>query len=102
MVEHTTVNTSEGKNISINCNATGNPIPVVKWIRDASQITGPNTGQSILSLNNIDRSNDSTYTCIASSTSGTYGNLITKENVSVVVNCKYLIYGRLVSCCGQC
>ncbi|CAC5390641.1 unnamed protein product [Mytilus coruscus] len=86
VVQHTYVNTSEGKNISINCNASGNPVPIVKWIRNKSQLTGSNTGHSILNINNIDRNNESTYTCTANSISGTYGNLTTKENVSVVVN----------------
>ncbi|XP_060605585.1 roundabout homolog 1-like, partial [Ruditapes philippinarum] len=82
----TTITTSEGETLSVTCNATGNPTPIVSWV-------GQQSSSPTLSFDDIDRADHGYYTCRATSTSSHYPshNFATEETLAVVVNCKPMV-----------
>ncbi|XP_060579220.1 uncharacterized protein LOC132736156, partial [Ruditapes philippinarum] len=84
LVESKQVNTTtkhEGQTLSATCIATGNPNPVVNWVRQPSR--GPT-----LSFDDIGRTDHGKYTCRAIATSTHYPshNFVTEEEFNVIVN----------------
>ncbi|XP_060599960.1 hemicentin-1-like [Ruditapes philippinarum] len=75
------VTRNEGQTLSILCNATGNPTPTVKWIRQSAS-------SSSLTFHDIDRNNHGIYTCRAEATSEKYRNhdFVTETIIDVIVN----------------
>ena len=74
----------EGGNFSCECKGTdGNPPADVTWYKDDTQIV---TGKekAILSLSNVSRGDNGTYTCEAKSLDET-----NKTTVALIVACKY-------------
>ena len=52
-----------GGNLNLSCNASGNPPPVVSWVRIS---TGQRSDVSVLQITNINRSEAKDYGCEAS------------------------------------
>jgi hypothetical protein len=68
----------EGNNAFISCNATGIPVPDVRWQKDGTNLTLPshvtqttNSGVSILNITGVKRTDAGSYVCIASNSKGT-------------------------------
>ena len=71
--------------MTISCIATGIPEPEVEWKRDGKvRVSGKNTAS--LTFSSINKTDAGTYTCTAHNREGT-----TDYQVTLVVNCKYLI-----------
>ena len=76
---------NEGSVVTISCTATGNPEPDVEWKRDGKvRVSGKSTAS--LTFSSINKTDAGTYTCTDRNREGT-----TDYQVTVVVNCKYLI-----------
>ncbi|XP_060607414.1 hemicentin-1-like [Ruditapes philippinarum] len=77
----TTITRNEGQTVSVTCNTTGNPTPIVSWVRQQS------SGHT-LSFADIDRTDHGNFTCRATATSIYYPshNFVTEEEVEVSVN----------------
>ena len=53
----------EGDDVTLECNATGNPVPIIGWIMESTwQLVSDN---NILILSNINRNAIGVYQCIA-------------------------------------
>ena len=82
---------TEGANLNLSCQATGDPLPFVSWIKvDSGQLTD----SSNLELTNIQRNQSGEYRCNASNPC----NVDTKV-VTVDVQCKYNIVSCLSRAC---
>ena len=73
---------TEGSNVTLYCNATGNPTPNINWTKDGSQ-TVLHQGE-IYNMYNINRNQAGEYIC------SVWNRIRSKENASitVVVQCK--------------
>ncbi|CAG2201042.1 unnamed protein product [Mytilus edulis] len=77
---------NEGDNVSITCNAFGNPVPIVTWFQQDQNITERQINQSILHLFDVGRLlNEELYTCKAFATSTTYGSLVAENTTELIV-----------------
>ena len=74
------VNVTEGQNLTLMCNVSGNPLPMVSWIKVGGDVS---TNGSELVFTNISRTQAGEYMCEAS-------NLCrnTSETASIEVQCK--------------
>ena len=72
----------EGNNVTIKCNATGNPPPNITWIKDISPLVFYQ-GESY-DIVNIDRNSAGDYTCTAWNGVGEKAN----ATAAVTVHCK--------------
>ena len=71
------VATPERDNLTLTCNATGNPIPTISWTRDGSPVnTTTNSRISFsenkkqLTITNVNRTDSGEYQCVASNELG--------------------------------
>lgn len=72
----------EGDNVTLGCNATGNPVPSIEWIREsAGQVL---FGDRIIFWN-INRKDGGVYLCIARNIIGN-----DTKNCTVDVICKFI------------
>ncbi|XP_020608165.1 hemicentin-2-like [Orbicella faveolata] len=63
----------EGENVTLSCNATGNPVPTISWTRDASPVDTRNNISRIsisddkkqLTITNVKRTDSGKYQCVA-------------------------------------
>ena len=82
--------TTEGNNLILFCNATGNPVPTVSWTKDGSPISS-NSRISLsddnkqLTITNVNRTDSGEYRCVASNSLGND----TSSAATVDVLCKY-------------
>ena len=72
----------EGNNVTIKCNATGNPQPKITWTKDFSPLV-VYQGESY-DIVNIDRNSAGDYTCTAWNGVGEKAN----ATAAVIVHCK--------------
>ena len=63
---------TEGNNVTLSCNATGNPVPTISWTRDGSAVdTNDNSRISFsadkeqLTMTNVSRTDSGEYRCVA-------------------------------------
>ena len=72
----------EGDDVTLECNATGNPVPIIGWIMESTGevVTINNT----LILSNIHRNDTGVYQCIAMNKVGN-----DTKNCTVDVYCKF-------------
>ena len=63
---------TEGNNVTLSCNATGNPVPTISWTRDGSPLdTNDNSRISFsadkeqLTMTNVSRTDSGEYRCVA-------------------------------------
>lgn len=76
------IDTDEGNNVTLLCDATGDPVPTVEWIKNGKPLQSSN--RKIL-IRNIQRSDGGNYVCTAKNVAGS-------DSYSVyvrVVRCKY-------------
>ena len=74
------VNITEGENLTVLCNVSGTPLPMVSWIKVGGDMS---TNGSELVFTNISRTQAGGYVCEASNLCGN-----ASETVSIVVQCK--------------
>ena len=74
------VNITEGENLTLLCNVSGSPLPMVSWIKVGDDIS---TNGSELVFTNISRTQAGEYICEASNGCGN-----ASETASIEVQCK--------------
>ena len=72
----------EGENVTLSCNATGIPLPMVSWIKVDGHMTVSNGSELVFT--NINRSEAGEYRCEASNECGN-----ASETATIEVQCKY-------------
>lgn len=77
-------NVVEGDNVSLNCNATGNPAPNVAWIRRSDNSLIASSGTAVLT--NIRRADSGIFYCLAWNGIGANAS----GNVTIDILCEYL------------
>ena len=86
------VEVREGNNVTLSCNATGNPEPTISWTKDGSPINS-NSRNSFsadnkqLTITNVNRTDSGEYRCVASNSVGKK----TSNAATVDVKCKYIV-----------
>ena len=85
----------EGENVTLHCNATGNPAPNITWTKDGSS-TVLYQGETY-SIVNIQRQATGDYTCTA------WNGVGGKANVTATVNvhCEFLYFNLLMYNSGE-
>lgn len=73
----------EGDDYTLSCNATGDPMPNVTWIKVSNT---QRSDRNILHFSNINRNDSGNYTCEANNRCGTKTN-----TVAINVSCKYFV-----------
>ena len=73
-------NITEGENLSLLCNASGIPLPMVSWIKVGGYVI---TNESKLVFTNISRTQAGEYRCEASNVCGN-----ASETATIEVQCK--------------
>ena len=73
-------NITEGENLTLLCNASGNPLPMVSWIKVGGNLI---TNKTELVFTNINRSDTGEYKCEASNLCGN-----ASETARIEVQCK--------------
>ena len=81
---------SEGENLTLVCNATGNPAPTLSWIRDGSPVETSgrisiSDDKKQLTITNVSRTDSGEYRCVANNSLGNE----TSNVATVDVQCKY-------------
>jgi len=64
---------TEGDNVTLTCNATGNPAPTISWTRDGSPLDingnssriGFSLDEKELTITNVNRTDSGEYRCVA-------------------------------------
>lgn len=92
------ISVTAGKNLTLYCNASGNPEPTISWTKnntllasgDARVIFGTNNTQ--LTITSVNREDSGEYRCVATNNVAT----ATSNAATVDVQCKYLNYASLV------
>ena len=74
---------TEGDNVTLSCNASGMPSPMVSWIKVGCHMS---TGSSELAFTNINRTQAGEYRCEASNECGN-----ASETARIFVQCKLTI-----------
>ena len=70
----------EAANVTFHCNAIGNPVPKIKWIKDGETVASGNT----LSFINTNRNQSGKYWCLAENGL----NLTANASADLDVQCK--------------
>lgn len=81
--------TREGDDVTLYCNADGNPVPTISWTRNgfainASDNYGSSNDNKQLNIRNVNRSDSGEYRCVANNTLGNG----TSSAAILVVQCK--------------
>lgn len=77
-----TINETSG--ITVNCQATGNPLPSVTWVKKG--IMSTLSVGNILTFTNVTKHEAGTYLCQAENSLG-----VASTSISIMVQCKYII-----------
>ena len=83
---------TEGGNLTLSCNATGNPVPTISWTRDGSPVDTSgrisiSADKKQLTITNVHRTDSGEYRCVASNELGND----TSNVATLDVQCKYSI-----------
>ena len=85
----------EGDNVTLSCNATGNPVPSISWTKDGSAISSPRISLSSdgtqLTITNVNRDDRGDYKCV---TNNSIGDSVTSNAATLDVQCKYSEFFR--------
>ena len=82
---------TEGDNVTLSCNASGNPVPTISWTRDGSLISSGDqrisfeAGNRRLTITNVSRVDSGEYRCVADNIKGND----TSNATTLDVQCKY-------------
>jgi len=87
---------TEGGNLTLSCNATGNPVPTISWTRDGCPV---NTSGRInfsenkkeLTMTDLSRTESGEYRCVATNSLGND----TSNAATLNVQCKLIPYSSL-------
>ena len=79
---------TEGDNVTLSCNATGNPVPTISWTRDGSPVeTRKNARISFsddkkqFTIRNVNRTDSGEYRCVANNSLGNDTSSAAKVNI---------------------
>ena len=67
---------TEGDNVTLSCNASGNPLPAMSWTRDGSLVSSGDQRISFearnrrLTITNVSRVDSGEYRCVADNSEG--------------------------------
>ena len=67
---------TEGDNVTLSCNASGNPVPEISWTRDGSLVSSGDqrisfeAGNIQLTITNVSRADTGEYRCVADNSEG--------------------------------
>ena len=81
----------EGDNVTLSCNASGNPVPTISWTRDRSLVSSGDqrisfeAGNRQLTITNVNRTDSGEYLCVADNSEGND----TSNAITLDVKCKY-------------
>ena len=86
------VTTTEGDNVTLSCDATGNPVPTISWTKDESPLSNNSSinfspDNKKLNITNVKRADSGEYQCVASNRVGNE----TSNAGKLDVQCKWLI-----------
>ena len=82
---------TEGDNVTLSCNASGNPVPTISWTRDGSLVSSGDqrisfeAGNRQLTITNVNRADSGEYLCVADNSEGND----TSNAITLDVKCKY-------------
>ena len=82
---------TEGNNVTLSCNASGNPVPAISWTRDGSTVSSGDqrisfeAGNRRLAITNVSRADSGEYRCVADNSEGSD----TSNATTLDVQCKY-------------
>ena len=82
---------TEGDNVTLSCNASGNPLPAISWTRDGSLVSSGDQRISFearnrrLTITNVSRVDSGEYRCVADNSEGND----TSNATTLDVQCKY-------------
>ena len=95
---------TEGENVTLSCNATGNPAPKISWIKDRYHVTNNSeisfaADNKQLTITNVRRTDSGEYRCVASNSLGNDTTSPAKLDVQCKWNicCCFIVWSRLVS-----
>ena len=81
---------TERENVTLSCNATGNPAPSISWTKDGSAVNSPKISLSLdnkqLTITNVSRDDSGDYRCVANNS---VGAVVTSNAATLGVQCKY-------------
>ena len=81
---------TEGDNVTLSCNASGNPVPTISWTRDESLVSSGDqrisfeAGNRQLTITNVNRTDSGQYLCVADNSEGND----TSNAITLDVKCK--------------
>lgn len=82
----------EGDNMTLSCNVTGNPVPIISWSKNGSPVDRNHNsrirfsaGEKQLTITNVYRTDSGEYRCVARNSLGND----TSNASSVDIQCKY-------------
>ena len=81
----------EGDNVTLSCNASGNPEPTISWTRDGSLVSSGDqrisfeAGNRQLTITNVNRADSGEYLCVADNSERND----TSNATTLDVQCKY-------------
>ena len=81
-----TLDVEEGEDESLQCDAKGDPIPLVTWKKDGQKLQESNTTRSFL-IANIELSDAGNYVCTAKNRAGS----VSQNILLRVTRCKYYL-----------
>ena len=88
--------TTEGNNLTLFCNATGNPVPTISWTKDESPLSSNSrislSDDERLTITNVNRTDSGEYRCVASNSLGND----TSSGATLNIQCKYSVISDLV------
>ena len=81
---------TEEENVTLSCNAIGNPTPSISWTKDGSAVNSPRISLSLdnkqLTITHVNRSDSGQYRCVANNS---IGAAVTSDAATLDVQCKY-------------
>ena len=80
---------TDGNNVTLSCNATGNPSPSISWTKDGSAVNSPriilSSDNKQLTITNVNSGDSGQYRCVANNS---IGAAVTSSAATLDVQCK--------------
>ena len=78
----------EGENVTLSCNASGNPVPTISWTSSGSRVDTSNNprisfseGKKLLTITNVNRTDSREYQCVAGNNVGNVTSIIAELDI---------------------